>query len=327
MPDILSYRIPSKDKVQQYGVFTSARKPFTEGFYISNADKSAIYRFEEDENAKENKEEPLFFSDRPPYSVSKKEYLIGAESLLNSFPIFNLRKAVYGRIKITQFDSSRCFELYNQLIEDHPNAFVYLVSSPQFGTWIGATPEVLLSMHGKQGYTMSLAGTRKVGATVNDWEDKEIEEQYLVSEYIQNRLLTQELQEIEQHGPFDMEAGPVRHLRTDFSFYSPDKNAMEIALELHPTPAVAGVPTKVAQDLIATLEPFHRDLYTGFIGSISDEHSYLYVNLRCCQIQDGKAFLYLGGGYTSQSIPEDEWEETENKARTLLNSIEKVNPS
>lgn len=57
---------------------------------------------------------------------------------------------------------------------------------------------------------------------------------------------------------------------------------------------------------------------------MSEEHSYLYVNLRCCQIQEGKAYLYLGGGYTKQSIPEDEWEETENKARTLLNSMEKV---
>jgi isochorismate synthase len=327
MPDILAYRIPKKEQVLKFGFFVQARLPFADGFYISNHNKSAIYRFEEDETCERNTDEPFFFSDRPPYAVSKKEYLIGAESLLNSFPIFNLRKAVYGRIKSTHFDSSKCFELYNQLIEDHPNAFVYLVSSPQFGTWIGATPEVLLSMHGRQGYTMSLAGTRKVGAGVNDWEEKEMEEQYLVSEYIQNRLLTQELQEIEQHGPFDMDAGPVKHLRTDFSFYSPEKNAMEIALELHPTPAVAGVPTKVAQDLIATLEPFHRDLYTGFIGSVSDDHSYIYVNLRCCQIQADKAFLYLGGGYTNQSIPEDEWEETENKARTLLNSIEKVNPS
>ena len=327
MADILAYRIPNKEKVMKYGLFQHALAPFLDGFYISNHNKTAIYLFNEIENSNINSNEPLFFSEKVPYTVTKKEYLIGAESLLNSFPIFNLRKAVYGRIKSSHFDSSKSFDLFNQLTEDQPNAFVYLVSSSQFGTWIGATPEVLLSMHGKQGYTMSLAGTRKVGVKVNEWEEKEMEEQHLVSEYIQNRLLTQELKEIEQHGPFDMEAGPVRHLRTDFSFYSPEKNAMDIALELHPTPAVAGVPTKQAQELIATLEPFPRDLYTGFLGSVNEEHSYLYVNLRCCQIQNDKAFLYLGGGYTNQSIPEDEWEETENKARTLLNSIEKVNPS
>jgi isochorismate synthase len=325
MADSLAYRIPNKEKVHKIGFFNQASKPYdSNGFFISNHNKSAIYKFGEAEG---DQKADFFFSERPPYAVTKKEYLIGAESLLNSFPIFNLRKAVYGRVKSVHFDSNKCTELFDKLCEEYPNAFVYLISSPQFGTWIGATPEVLLSMHGQQGYTMSLAGTRKVGVMTVDWEEKEMEEQYLVSEYIQNRLLTQDLQEIEQHGPFDMEAGPVKHLRTDFSFYSPEKNAMEIALELHPTPAVAGVPTKVAQDLITTLEPFHRDLYTGFIGFVSPEHSYLYVNLRCCQIQEGKAFLYLGGGYTSQSIPEDEWEETENKARTLLNSLEKVNPS
>jgi isochorismate synthase len=321
MADILAYRVPNKEKVMKAGQFARASKPFSsEGFFISNHDKTAVFSFQEDEKAKGD----FFFSERPPYSVSKKEYLMGAESLLNAFNLFGLRKAVYGRVKSVHFDAKKSFDLYKNLLEAHPNAFVYLISSPLFGTWIGATPEVLLSMHGKQGYTMALAGTRKVGAVVQEWEDKEMEEQYLVTEYIQNRLLTQELQEIELHGPFDMEAGPVRHLRTDFSFYSPEKSAMEIALELHPTPAVVGVPTKEAQDLITTLEPFHRDLYTGFMGVVSEEHSYLYVNLRCCQIQEGKAFLYLGGGYTKQSIPEDEWEETENKARTLLNSMEKV---
>lgn len=325
MADILAYRIPNKEKVKKNGYFVQGRSPFdAKGFYVSNHNKTAIFKFDEVDG---NHKEDFFFSERAPYTVSKKEYLIGAESLLNSFPIFNLRKAVYGRVKSVTFPSEKCFDLYDQLCEEYPTAFVYLISSPQFGTWIGASPEVLLSMHGGQGYTMSLAGTRKMKTETIDWEEKEMEEQYLVSEYIQNRLLTQELEEIEQHGPFEMEAGPVRHLRTDFSFYSPDKNAMEIALELHPTPAVAGVPTKVAQDLIATLEPFHRDLYTGFIGFVSPEHSYLYVNLRCCQIQEGKAFLYVGGGYTSQSIPEDEWEETESKAQTLLNSMEKINRS
>jgi isochorismate synthase len=323
MADILTYRIPNKEKVNKVGFFVQAKAPYdSEGFFISNHNKTAIFKFDEAEG---NKYGDFFLSERPPYAVSKKEYLMGAESLLKSFPIFNLSKAVYGRVKSIHFNSKKCNELFELLCDENPKAFVYLISSPQFGTWLGATPEILLSMHGHQGYTMSLAGTRKINAAAENWKDKEMEEQYLVTEYIQNRLLTQELKEIEQHGPFDMEAGPVQHLRTDFSFYSPDKSAMEIAMELHPTPAVAGVPTKVAQDLIATLEPFHRDLYTGFIGLVSDEHSYLYVNLRCCQIQEEKAFLYIGGGYTNQSIPEDEWEETENKARTLLTSMEKVN--
>ena len=48
------------------------------------------------------------------------------------------------------------------------------------------------------------------------------------------------------------------------------------------------------------------------------------MNLRCCQIQKGNAYLYLGGGFTKDSNPLDEWNETENKSRTLLNVMDKL---
>jgi|SaaInl5LU_22_DNA_1037371.scaffolds.fasta_scaffold22951_3 isochorismate synthase len=321
MADILIYRIPEKEVVDQTGEFRRTSVPdSTSNFCIANSNKSALYYFHET-----GEKAAYFYSDRAPYAVSKKEYLMGGESLIHNFDLHGLQKAVYGRVKSVYFDETKCREMFDELCERYPKAFVYLVSSELFGTWIGATPEVLLSMHGHQGYTMSLAGTKKVHAG-EAWDDKEMEEQYIVTEFIQNRLLNQDLQEIEQHGPFDIDAGPVKHLRTDFSFYSPDKSAIDIALELHPTPAVAGVPTKIAQDLVATIEPFYRDLYTGFIGATDEKNSYLYVNLRCCQILPGKAYLYIGGGYTSSSIPEDEWEETENKARTLLDILEKIDP-
>ncbi len=321
MADLLLYRIPQKGITEKIGEFRKSASPNSESdFCIANSDKTALYFFYETDGTAQ-----FHFSNRTPYTVSKKEYLMGAESLLNNFQVYSLQKAVYGRVKSISFDETKCRALFAELCESYPNAFVYLVSSAEFGTWMGATPEVLLSMHGHQGYTMSLAGTKKA-QTKDTWNEKEMEEQSIVTEFIQNRLLVQDLQEIEQHGPFDIEAGPVRHLRTDFSFYSPEKTAFEIAMELHPTPAVAGVPTQVAQDVVATLEPFHRELYTGFIGAFNESHSYLYVNLRCCQILPGRAYLYVGGGYTAQSIPEDEWDETENKTRTLLDIIEKIDP-
>lgn len=322
MGDFLAYRIPQKEVVRLNGNFRLLGKPYiAEGFIVSSFDKQDVYRFEED---KESTPE-LHFKSKKPYIVSRKEYLIGAETLLNAFPLFGLKKAVYSRVKSVHFDENKTEQLFESLVEKYPMAFVYLISSKMFGTWIGATPEVLLSMHGQQGYTMSLAGTKQTLQLADNWNEKEQVEQFLVSDYIHKKLELQELQEIEQHGPFEIEAGPVKHLRTDFSFFSPDKNALEIALELHPTPAVAGVPTKEAMDLISTVEHNNRLLYTGFLGEMSAEHNHLYVNLRCCQIQEKKAFLYVGGGFTSDSIPDDEWHETESKARTLQQVIEKVN--
>ena len=54
-----------------------------------------------------------------------------------------------------------------------------------------------------------------------------------------------------------------------------------------------------------------------------NEGSYIYVNLRCMEIQNNKAILYAGAGVTEYSDPEQEWYETELKCNTLLNVIGK----
>ena len=130
------------------------------------------------------------------------------------------------------------------------------------------------------------------------------------------------VEDLEMNGPYDIQAGPVIHLRTDISFDLENVKIVDIAKKLHPTPAISGVPQKEAIELINYREAHERDFYTGIIGLMNSNSASLYVNLRCCQIQKGKAFLYLGGGFTSESNVELEWEETENKSRTLLNIID-----
>ena len=321
MSEFLAYRIPGKEIVKQSGTFR-LREPEEgeEGFVITDFTHKEVYFFEPGVE-----EEPrLFLKKSPPYTVSKKEYLIGGETLLNSFHLFGLSKAVYSRVKGIIFDENKTEVLFDELVSKYPKAFVYMASSRLFGTWVGASPEILLSMHLQQGYTMSLAGTKQPLQLTESWTEKEKLEQNFVSEYIEKKLYLMDLEEIESHGPYEINAGPVKHLRTDFSFHSESKSAYAIAKELHPTPAVAGVPTKESVDLIQSLEHNKRQLYTGFLGLIGQKHSWLYVNLRCCQIQEGKAFLYLGGGYTLESLPEDEWNETEQKSKTLSDVIKKI---
>jgi isochorismate synthase len=65
-------------------------------------------------------------------------------------------------------------------------------------------------------------------------------------------------------------------------------------------------------------------LYTGIVGWLGKEHTRLFVNLRCAQLQENEAFLYLGGGFTTESIPELELDETENKSKTLIACMEKI---
>jgi len=113
----------------------------------------------------------------------------------------------------------------------------------------------------------------------------------------------------------------VKHLETNFEFSMKGVEPIVIADKLHPTPAVSGLPRKEAIELINSIEDHDRSLYAGCIGIVG-EQTKLFVNLRCAQYLDQEYFLYLGGGFTKDSESMKEWEETENKSRTLLDILE-----
>jgi isochorismate synthase len=153
------------------------------------------------------------------------------------------------------------------------------------------------------------------------WGEKERFEQQFVSDFIQDQLTELHVDSIIKDGPKDRVAGPVKHLETSFNFSLNGQKPIRIADKLHPTPAVSGLPQKEAIELIHSIEDHDRSLYTGCIG-ILGERTDLFVNLRCAQLIDQHYFLYLGGGFTKDSIAEKEWLETENKSRTLLDILE-----
>ena len=226
-----------------------------------------------------------------------------------------LLKVVMSRVKSIDFDMSLAVDAFDRLEATYPNAFVYLLSSPLTGTWIGATPEVLLKRRKNEVMIASLAGTKKT-IDSSSWGLKEYHEQQLVTNYIVEVLGDLESRNLKINGPKNLIAGPVKHLfseiTADLEVATPD-----LINKLHPTPAVAGLPKMAAIDFIQEYEEHNRFLYSGVIGYYSEDSANLYVNLRCAQLAENKAFLYVGGGLTNDSKVEDEWDETENKARTL----------
>ena len=242
---------------------------------------------------------------------------------MNGIQQLGLDKAVFSRVKNRTFPIGQAENLFHELCETYPKACVYLASSELLGTWIGATPEILLEIHHNQLFTMALAGTKKTSSK-EDWGRKEINEQAYVTSFIEENLKRLNVQDVEIQGPYDYQAGPVTHLRTDISGISKKSSAIELVKGLHPTPAVSGLPQKTAMELISSVEYHHRMLYSGIVGWLGKEHSRIFVNLRCAQLQEKEAFLYLGGGFTIESIPELELDETENKSKTLIVCMEKI---
>ncbi len=199
-------------------------------------------------------------------------------------------------------------------------SFVYLCHTPQTGTWMGCTPEILLSGKQPNWHTVALAGTQPLrnGQVEEQWNPKNRHEQRLVAQYIHDQLQTLGIEGKEQ-GPYPVRAGEVCHLKSDFYFSLPDPTQIGELLErLHPTPAVCGLPKAWALRFIQAAEGYDRTYYSGFIGWLDPEgHSDLYVNLRCMQIKSTHFELYAGGGLLGASQLAEEWQETEIKLDTM----------
>lgn len=323
MSDFLTYRFPGKELEIKYGTFSEiAVDKVKEGFIISNFDFSKCYLFEEKFGKKNDFH--FHFSEKEPYVMSAREYYLQAHELLNGLNLYQMDKAVFSRIKSYPFQTDHIQSLFEELEKNYPNAFVYLASSKKFGTWIGASPEILLEAHQGFMFTTALAGTKQSEDVDLNWGEKENFEQQIVTDYILDVCKKMNLKSIEVQGPYDYEAGPITHIRTDISADLNQNLPWELARNIHPSPAVSGYPKEQAIRLIQSVEPHDRGIYTGIIGFIGENSAKLFVNLRCAQILQKNIYLYLGGGFTNQSIPDLEWVETENKSKTILNFVKKI---
>lgn len=217
---------------------------------------------------------------------------------------------------------------FKSLLEADPRAFVSLVSVPGVGTWLGASPEILVSIDPQQIFrTVALAGTQPAvdGESVGNaiWRQKEIEEQGMVERYILSCFKKIRLREYTEVGPRTIVAGNLMHLRTDFSVDMKEVDYPTLGttmLELlHPTSAVCGLPKEPALNFILAHEGYNRGYYSGYLGPVnSPEGTHLYVNLRCMQLLQNQAILYAGAGITGESNAEKEWQETQHKMQTML---------
>jgi len=93
-----------------------------------------------------------------------------------------------------------------------------------------------------------------------------------------------------------------------------------------PAGTMTGAPKVRAMEIIDELEPERRGPYAGAVGYIAwgGRRMDLAITIRTCVIADGVASVQAGAGIVADSVPESEWDETDNKARALLTAIGQV---
>lgn len=260
-----------------------------------------------------------------------------------------LRDGVFSKIVLAR--SSRLvatenispLTLFKRACHKYPRMFVALFDTQRSGTWLIATPEILVSGNGSDMQTMALAGTMRlkgealgfdvegsgIGKDYIHWSTKNIQEQRYVETYI-TECVEHFTNDFSVEGPYTSRAGDLVHLRSDIRFRLDDTSHLGDLLQaLHPTPAVCGIPKESTQLFIRHNESKPRLYYSGFSGLIDPcANTNLFVTLRCMRIDTDECStlthnsaqsytLYAGGGLLKDSQCQTEWEETEAKMNTM----------
>ena len=233
------------------------------------------------------------------------------------------RKLVLARSADVTHEATCPAALFVQACRKYPEAFVTLFSAPQCGTWLVATPEVLLFRYYDTWRTMALAGTMRYSDELPQWSDKNVQEQEYVARFIKE-CLARYSNDVKMEGPYTTRSGSLAHLRTDFSFSLADgANVGDVLEALHPTPAVCGLPKEEARRFIIDNESCYRSYFSGFSGPLNlNGDTAMFVTLRCMRILENCYRLYAGGGILPQSEEPLEWEETAAKMQAMLSLIE-----
>lgn len=251
--------------------------------------------------------------------IQEKDYQKLIQNTIDFIQNTSVSKIVMSRLKVIENEGYNLFKTYRNLVKQHPSALVFLWHWPEEETWMGATPELLLSQEENQVKTVSLAATK---LPENQWTPKEYEEQQIVTDFIIECF--SDVEDVQVYGPETVQAGKFQHLKSYISGCLPLDLPLTILLErLHPTPALCGMPKRDAFEFILQNEVHSREFYSGYLGMETPNSKEYYVNLRSAQVFSNEIWVYVGGGITSESQPQKEWLETELKSGTIGNALEK----
>ena len=228
------------------------------------------------------------------------------------------------------------FDVYRVLRVNNPSPYMYFL---KFDTYhlVGASPEMLVRYEDGLVETCPIAGTRPRGKTPE--EDARLEQELLSDEkeIAEHMMLVDlgrnDIGKIAKFGtvkPVDLmkvaRYSHVMHMTTLVQGVARDDvNAYDALRAVLPAGTLSGAPKIRAMELIDEMEPSRRGPYGGAIGYFSfDGNLDSCITIRTILFKDGKAFLQAGGGIVADSIPEMEYEETQNKAGALLRALAEV---
>ena len=228
--------------------------------------------------------------------------------------------------------------LYRALRTLNPSPYMYFYDFGEFQV-VGASPEILVRQEaGAEGTRVTirpLAGTRPRGATPE--EDRRLAEELLAdpkerAEHVMLiDLARNDIGRIAQTGSVKVtdemvieRYSHVMHIVSNVEgLLKPGLGNFDVLRATFPAGTLTGAPKVRAMEIIDELEPVKRGIYGGACGYLSYSGDMdLAIAIRTGIVKDDALSVQAAAGVVADSVPENEWQETENKARALLRAAD-----
>jgi len=271
---------------------------------------------------------------------SKTDYLAAVAKAKEYIMAGDLMQVQIGqRIRKPYVDSP--LSLYRALRSLNPSPYMYFYN---FGDMhiVGSSPEILvrneaLREGGKKVTIRPLAGTRPRGGTPEQdaklatellADPKEIAEHVMLIDLARNDIgRIAEIGSVRVTDKFIIEKySHVQHIVSNVEgMLKPGMSNLDVLRATFPAGTLSGAPKVRAMEIIDELEPVKRGIYGGACGYLSfGGEMDLAIAIRTGVIKDGMLYAQAAAGIVADSVPEMEWQETENKARAVLRAAEQV---
>ena len=212
------------------------------------------------------------------------------------------------------------------LVDNNPNCFIFGYEKDG-RTFVGASPEILVRHRGSEILSYALAGTAPKDGP-NAWTEEQLltnTKNIIEHNIVRNRIVNTMKQitpDVTVGETGIMELSHLYHLRTIITAKDSTKSLVEWAKLLHPTPALGGEPREKALALLQKYEAHERGMYAAPFGFMKDMgDGIVVVAIRSALIMDNVLYAYAGCGVVADSDADEEYAETNNKMRTILDAL------
>ncbi len=232
--------------------------------------------------------------------------------------------------------TSSPLSLYRALRSLNPSPYMFYYDFGDFHV-VGASPEILVRKEGATVTLRPIAGTRPRGATRDADEKlaqelladpKEIAEHVMLVDLGRNdvgRVATTGTVNVTDRMVVERYSHVMHIVSNVEGTLRPGLTSIDVLRASFPAGTVSGAPKVRAMEIIDELEPSRRGVYAGAVGYVSFQDDMdTAIAIRTAVIRDGVLHVQAGAGIVHDSVPESEWQETQNKARAVLRAADMV---